>query len=466
MIERGGHLPREPENWSVEAVFGARRYRTGETWDDVDGGVIAPGVHYYVGGNSKMWGAALPRFMPQDFEQLPHSGGLSPAWPYRYRDLEPHYETVERLYGVHGSTDWGAPPRRQPLLPAVGHEPAVARAVDAFRRQGLHPYDLPVGVDYGPGGRCIRCATCDGFPCQVDAKNDAEIAALRPALDSGVELITDTLVERLVCTSDGTQVTKALATSPTGEVEINADVFVVAAGAVNSAALLLRSSSLSHPCGLANSSGMVGRNYMHHVTSAAMAVDPRRRNPTRFQKSFGLNDWYFGDAEFEHPMGNVQGVNKIQPGMLAAARRGLPKPITRFLTGHSLDLWVQTEDLPDPDNRVAIRNDRIAVRYRKNNVEAHEALLARVRKMLRRAGFPFVFIQRMGIATNSHQCGTCRAGADPGNSVVDALCRAHDVDNLWVIDSSFLPSSAALNPGLTISANAVRVAREGILKAR
>jgi choline dehydrogenase-like flavoprotein len=299
----------------------------------------------------------------------------------------------------------------------------------------------------------------------VDAKNDAEIAALRPALDSGVELITDTLVERLVCASDGNRVTKALATSAGGEVEIIADRFVVAAGAVNSAALLLRSASPSHPRGLANSSGMLGRNYMHHVTSAVMAVDPRRRNPTRFQKSFGINDWYFGDAEFEHPMGNVQGVNKIQPGMLAAARRGVPTPVTRFLTSHSLDLWVQTEDLPDPDNHVTIQNGRIAVRYRKNDVEAHEALLARVRKMLRRAGFPIVFIQRMGIATNSHQCGTCRAGADSGDSVVDSLCRAHDVDNLWVIDSSFMPSSAALNPGLTIAANAVRVAQEGILNA-
>jgi choline dehydrogenase-like flavoprotein len=411
-----------------------------------------------------MWGAALPRFMPEDFAKQANTSGVSPAWPYSYDDLEPHYETVDRLYGVHGSTDWGAPARRAPLLPAVGHEPAITRVVEAFRRQGLHPYDLPVGVDLGPGGRCIRCATCDGFPCQIDAKNDAEIAALRPALDSGsVELLTGTRVERLVCNGDGTRVARALASSADGEVEISAGRFVLSAGAVNSAALLLRSSGSGHPRGLANSSDLVGRNYMHHVTSAVMAVDPRRRNPTHFQKSFGINDWYSGDDEFAHPMGNVQGVNKIQPGMLAASRRGIPNPATRFLTSHSLDLWVQTEDLPEPENRATIQNGRIAIRYRKNNVEAHEALLGRVRKMLRRAGFPLVFIQRMGIATNSHQCGTCRAGTSPGDSVLDPLCRTHDVDNLWVVDSSFMPSSAALNPGLTIAANAVRVAQNAFL---
>lgn len=464
VIERGSHLPHESENWSVDAVFGEKRYRTEETWDDVDGGQIAPGVHYFVGGNSKMWGAALPRFMPDDFEERPHLNGTSPAWPYCYPDLEPHYETAEALYGVHGSTDWGAPTRRQPLLPAVGHEPAIARAVAKFRRQGLHPYDLPVGVDRGEGGRCIRCATCDGFPCQIDAKNDAEIAALQPAIASGsVQLVTGTCVDRLICNPDGDRVTRALATTDTGEVQVTADRFVLAAGAVNSAALLLRSVSAEHPRGLANSSDMVGRNYMHHVTSAVMGVNPMRRNPTRFQKSFGINDWYRGDEDFAHPMGNVQGVNKIQAGMLTAARPHVPRSWARMLASHSLDLWAQSEDLPDPDNRVTIRNGRIAVRYQKNNVEAHEELLARVRRMLRRAGFPLVFVQRMGIATNSHQCGTCRAGLDPADSVLDPLCRTHDVENLWLVDSSFMPSSAALNPGLTIAANAIRVAQGAFL---
>jgi choline dehydrogenase-like flavoprotein len=467
VIERGGYLPHEQENWDVSAVFGARRYRTSETWDDLDGGSIAPGVHYFVGGNSKLWGAALPRFMPSDFEQQTHVSGVSPAWPYSYAELEPYYEEAERLYGVHGSADWGTPARRVPLLPPVGHEPAIARVVDAFRRQGLHPYDLPVGIDLGAGGRCIRCATCDGFPCMIDAKNDAEIAALRPALSSeSVELVTGVRVDRLVCRGDGSRVACARGVSADGDVEVAAERFVVAAGAVNSAALLLRSSSADHPRGLANSSDMLGRNYMHHVTSAVMAVDPRRRNPTRFQKSFGINDWYRGDADFRHPMGNVQGVNKIQPGMLAAAKHGIPGPVTRFLTSHSLDLWVQSEDLPDPDNRVVIRNGRIGIRYRKNNVEAHEALLDRTRTALRRAGFPLVLIERMGIATNSHQCGTCRANGDAHDSVLDATCRTHDVENLWVVDSSFMPSSAALNPGLTIAANALRVADRAFLNTR
>ncbi len=288
---------------------------------------------------------------------------------------------------------------------------------------------------------------------------------MRPALATGrVALGTGVRIERLETSGDGTRVVRALGTAADGPVAVSAARFVVACGAVNSAALLLGSASASHPGGLANASGLVGRNYMHHVTSAVMAVDPRRTNPTRFQKSFGFNDWYHGDDAYPYPMGNVQGVNKLQPGMLAAAKRWIPAPVGRFLTAHSVDLWAQTEDLPDADNRVLLRGDRIGIRYRKTNADAHEQLLARLRRALRRAGFPLVLIERMGIATNSHQCGTCRAGADRASSVLDPLCRAHDVENLWVVDSAFMPSSAAMNPGLTISANAVRVATESIAR--
>ena len=472
VVERGEHLPREPQNWDVDAVFRAKRYRTSETWDDLDAGSrgkwrlgraevgsIAPGVHYVVGGNSKMWGAALPRFAPSDFEEVVHAEGVSPAWPFGYDDLEPYYEQAEALFGVHGGTDWGVPPRLRPLRPAVGHEPAIALLVTDLERQGLHPYDLPVGIDFHPGGRCIRCATCDGFPCMVDAKNDAEIAALRPALATGnVELITGVRIDRLETASDGSRVTRAHGVSDRGEVAVDAARYVVAGGAVNSAALLLRSASAASPDGLANRSGLVGRNYMHHLTSAIMAVDPRRRNPTRFQKSFGINDWYAGAPDYPYPMGNVQGVNKLQPGMLAAAGRRAPDWLLRYLTNHSVDLWAQSEDLPSTDNRVEVTGDRIGIRYRAINRSAHDALLSRTRAALRRAGFPLVVIERMGIATNSHQCGTCRAGVDPKTSVLNPDCRAHDVENLWVVDSSFMPSSAALNPGLTIVANAMRVA--------
>jgi choline dehydrogenase-like flavoprotein len=459
LIERGDYLPREWENWDTESVFGRHRYRTTETWDDADGGVIHPGLHYFVGGNSKLWGAALPRFMPSDFAETRQSDGISPAWPFAYEDLEPYYERAEELYGVHGDADWGAPPRRNALLPALEHEPALADLAARLQAQGLHPFHLPIGVDRHPGGRCVRCRTCDSYPCMIDAKNDADVRAVRPAVQSPtVTLATGLRIDRLQTSADGSRIERAHGVRGDEEVEVRASSFVVACGAANSAALLLRSADAAHPDGVANSSGQVGRNYMHHVTSAVMAVDPRRRVTTRFQKTIALNDYYERGPSQPYGLGNVQGVAKLQPGMLVAAKRGVPRPVLKYMTDHSVDLWAQTEDLPDPENRITLRGGRIVHRYRKNNVAAHEALLREVRRMLRRAGFPLVFVQRMGIATNSHQCGTCRAGHDPTTSVLDADCRAHDVENLHVVDASFFPSSAALNPGLTIAANALRVA--------
>jgi choline dehydrogenase-like flavoprotein len=459
LIERGDYLPREWENWDTESVFGRHRYRTTETWDDADGGVIHPGLHYFVGGNSKLWGAALPRFMPSDFAETRQSDGTSPAWPFAYEDLEPYYERAEELYGVHGDADWGAPPRRNALLPALEHEPALADLATRLQAQGLHPFHLPIGVDRHPGGRCVRCRTCDSYPCMIDAKNDADVRAVRPAVQSPtVTLATGLRIDRLQTSADGSRIERAHGVRGDEEVEVRASSFVVACGAANSAALLLRSADAAHPDGVANSSGQVGRNYMHHVTSAVMAVDPRRAVTTRFQKTIALNDYYERGPSQPYGLGNVQGVAKLQPGMLVAAKRGVPRPVLKYMTDHSVDLWAQTEDLPDPENRITLRGGRIVHRYRKNNVAAHEALLGEVRRMLRRAGFPLVFVQRMGIATNSHQCGTCRAGHDPANSVLDADCRAHDVENLHVVDASFFPSSAALNPGLTIAANALRVA--------
>jgi choline dehydrogenase-like flavoprotein len=460
LIERGDYLPREWQNWDTESVIAKHRYPTTETWDDADGGVIHPGLHYFVGGNSKLWGAALPRFMPSDFRETRTSDGVSPAWPFSYEDIEPYYEHAEELYGVHGDgADWGAPPRRNALLPAVEFEPALADLAQRLRAQGLHPFHLPVGIDLHPGGRCVRCRTCDAYPCMIDAKNDADVRAVRPAVQSpNVTLATGLWIDRLHATADGSRVERAVGARGGEEVEVRASSFVVGCGAANSAALLLRSANAAHPDGLANSSGMVGRNYMHHVTSAVMAVDPRRPVTTRYQKAFGLNDFYERGPNEPYGLGNVQGLAKLQPGMLVAAKRGVPRPVLKYMTDRSVDLWAQSEDLPDPENRITLRGDRIVHRYRKNNVAAHEALLREVRRMLRRAGFPFVFVQRMGIATNSHQCGTCRAGHDPATSVLDADCRAHDVENLHVVDASFFPSSAALNPGLTIAANALRVA--------
>jgi choline dehydrogenase-like flavoprotein len=417
-----------------------------------------------VGGNTKVYGAALPRFRNQDFSNLEHEGGISPAWPVTYEEFEPYYCRAEQMLLVHGEpgTDPTEPPRSAPFpFPAVPHEPYIEDLKRRLERQGLHPFFLPLGIDLRQDGKCIRCKTCDGFPCKVNAKADAEISCVRPALASeNIELMTRAFVRRLITGPSGKRVTEVEIERDGESLRISADTFVVSCGAVNSAALLLRSASSLHPNGLANSSRLVGRNYMVHNNTALMAVHPFRVNPTTFQKTMAVNDFYFhGEEDYRFPLGNLQLLGKLQAGMLTANQRWVPKPILREFAKRSVDWWVMTEDLPDPENRIILGSGgRIEVRFRPNNLRAHERLIQAARGMLRRAGYPIVITQRMGIETNSHQCGTARFGTDPAKSVLDPFCRSHDVTNLFVVDSAFFPSSSAVNPALTIAAQALRVA--------
>ncbi|MGI9252630.1 MAG: GMC oxidoreductase, partial [Thermomicrobiales bacterium] len=329
--------------------------------------------------------------------------------------------------------------------------------------QGLHPAPLPIGLDWRPGGRCIRCQTCDAFPCQFDAKGEADVCAVRPAIESPtVDLWTRAFARRILTDDSGRRVT-GVEVDRNGEiVRVSADVVVLSAGAVNSAATLLRSANDRHPNGLANSSGQVGRNYMVHTNSVLVAVDPRRVNPTVFQKTITINDWYHGDPsrEFRWPMGNLQPVGKLQAAMLAGtAPKWTPKAVLGEIARHSVDWWVMSEDLPDPANRVTLAPDgAIQVAWRPNNLAAHQALMANAKGALRQAGYPVLLDQLMGIGTNSHQCGTIRMGGDPEQSALDPFGKAHDLDNLYVVDGSFFPSSSAINPALTIAAQALRAA--------
>jgi choline dehydrogenase-like flavoprotein len=469
LVERGDYLPREPENWSPEEVFGKGRYRNAEPWlDETTGEMFAPGVHYYVGGNTKVYGACLPRFRQEDFTDVEHADGVSSGWPVSYADMEPHYLAAERLYRVHG-TPGGDPtePWRSGdyPYPALEHEPPVAELADSLARQGLHPFLMPMGVDRREGGACIRCETCDGFPCQVDAKSDAETCAIRPALaEPDVQLLTRTRVRRLETSPDGSTVVAADAERDGRPVRIRAGRFVLACGAVNSAALLLASATDRHPQGLANGSDLVGRRYMVHNSTFFVAVDPRRRNDVVFQKTLGLNDWYLPGRDNDKPLGNLQMLGKLRGTMAKKARPWAPMPALNFMTDHSIDVYLTTEDLPDLDNRVVRdASGRIGVRWRPNNLRPHHELVRRVRGAMRAAGYPLTFSQRMDVTTNSHQCGTAVMGHDPSTSVVDANCRAHQVSNLWLVDSSVFPSAAALNPALTIAANSLRVASSGAL---
>ena len=464
LIERGDFLPSEPENWSAQAVFGEKRYKAKEQWCDASGGWFSPGVHYFVGGNTKVYGAALPRLRQEDFGEIQHAGGVSPAWPISYDDLAPYYDRAEQLFWVHGEAgaDPTDPPRSGPFpFPPMPPDPYMAELAERFREQGLHPAPLPIGLDYRPGGRCIRCGTCDAFPCRVMAKGDADVCAVRPALDSpNVEIWTESLVTRITTDLSGLRATGVEVDRGGDRVQVEADYVVAACGAVNSAALLLRSATNGHPHGLANNSGLVGRNYMVHTNSVLVAINPRRPNPTVFQKTISVNDFYRAgvNPEFPFPMGNLQPVGKLQGAMMRGAAPHVPDWSLRAAARRSVDWWVMSEDLPDPANRVTLDSSgNIVIHWRANNLAAHDQLVGHAKEMLRRAGYPVLLSRRMGIETNSHQCGTLRFGRDPGQSVLDPFCRAHDLDNLYVVDASFFASSAAVNPALTIAAQALRV---------
>jgi choline dehydrogenase-like flavoprotein len=463
LIERGDFLPEEPENWSPEALFLEGRYKAKERWLNADGGSFQPGVHYWVGGNTKVYGAALPRLRREDFAPLEHEGGLSPGWPITYEDLEPYYCQAEALYWVHGEAgrDPTEPPRSQPYpFPPMPQDPYMDELAERLRAQGLNPFPLPVGVDYRTGGRCIRCRTCDAFPCRVRAKADAEVCAVQPALESpSVELWTRAFARRLLTDPSGRNVT-AVEVERDGEtLRVTAGIVVVSCGAVNSAALLLRSANSMHPNGLANRSGLVGRNYMVHNNSVLVAIDPRRRNPTVFQKTLAINDFYFRGPDWPYPLGNLQPVGKIQAAMLATVLQRVPRGILAGLAACSTDWWVMSEDLPDPENRVTLAPDgTIRIRWRPTNVATHRRFLREAKRIFHEAGYPVVVTRTMGIETNSHQVGTLRFGLDPATSVLDPYGKPHDITNLYVVDASFFPSSAAVNPALTIMAQALRVA--------
>jgi choline dehydrogenase-like flavoprotein len=463
LIERGDFLPREPENWLPSAVFDEERYKPKEVWHVTNGETFKPGVHYFVGGNTKVYGAALPRLRREDFEVIEHEEGTSPSWPISYDNLQPYYAQAEKIYHVHGRAgdDPTEPPRNEPYpFPPVPHEPYIEALAEKLSQQGFNPFYFPMGIDLRPDGHCIRCQTCDGFPCQVLAKSDAEACCVRPALKSqDVTLWTRTYARRLLTDTTGHRVTSVEIEQDGKILEVSAGTIVVSAGAVNSAALLLRSVNTQYPNGLANISGLVGRNYMVHNNTALMAVNPVKRNDTVFQKTLAINDFYFNGPDFPYPMGNIQLLGKLQAGMLTAAQPLVPRPILLAMANHSVDWWVMSEDLPDPENRITLNNNGdIQVNWRPNNLVAHRKLVDATRKMMKRAGYPFVFVKQMGIETNSHQCGTLRFGTDPVTSVLNPFCQTHDISNLFVVDSSFFPSSGAMNPALTVAAQALRVA--------
>jgi choline dehydrogenase-like flavoprotein len=473
VLERGGYLPREPENWDSEQVFLKERYLSGEQWYDKEGQPFRPHQQYFVGGNTKFYGAILFRLRERDFDEVQHYGGVSPAWPISYQDLEPYYTEAEKLYLVHGQAgeDPTEPPRSGPFpYPAVSHEPRIQQLHDDFEKTGHRPFHLPVGVDLDESnpeaGRCVRCDRFDGFPCLADGKADSHVLCVRPALEhDNVTLLTHAKVERLETDSSGHTVNRVVVDRKGREESYSADVVVVSCGAANSAALLLRSASEQHPNGLANSSDVVGRNYMAHINSGVIAIS-QTPNTTKFQKTLGINDYYWGAEDSELPLGHIQMLGKSDRNILrGGAPWFAPRLALDYMAKHAIDFWITTEDLPHPDNRVTVdRQGNIHLAKTYYNNEPHKRLLRKLQQLMGPLGchessIPSwsVLDQRIPLAGVAHQCGTVRFGNNREESALDVNCKAHDLDNLYVVDTSFFPSASAVNPALTAMANALRV---------
>lgn len=481
IVERGDYVPHEKDNWNPRAVNLEGKYQSKEKWRDRAGNELHPHTNYYVGGNTKFYGAALFRLRREDFGLIRHHGGISPAWPISYGDMEPYYSEAERLYHVHGERgeDPTEPPTSTPFPhPAVSHEPRIQQLSDDFARLGLRPFHTPLGImldEKSPrASKCIRCNSCDGFPCLLDAKSDAQVCAVDPALQRpNVSLLTRAYVERLETSGSGREITKVVIRRDGSREELAADIVVSSCGAINSAALLLRSANDKHPRGLANASDTVGRHYMGHVNSVLMALS-KCPNPTVFQKSLSVNDFYFGTAAWNYPMGHISFVGKLDGETLKGGAPALtPGWTLDLMAKHSLDFWLTSEDLPDANNRVTLDAEGgIVLSYNPNNGEGHKRLIAKLKELMHQQTRCTVhgdnchqglfarnlFVgQRIPLAGVAHQVGTVRFGNDARTSALDTNCKAHDVDNLYVVDGSFFVSSGAVNPALTIMANALRV---------
>jgi len=477
ILERGDFLKREAENWNVKSVFIENRYVSPDTWYDSKGKAFQPQVHYFVGGSTKVYGAALYRLRKKDFEATVHYDGISPAWPIHYEELEPYYTQAEELYQVHGlrGADPTEPPSSAPYPhPFVSHEPRIQKLYDDLKRAGYNPFPAPCGIMLNEKkmafSQCVRCSTCDGFPCLVQAKSDAEMMGIRPAIEySNVTLLCNAKVSRLNTDSTGTSI-REVVVEINGKQEIfHGDIVVVSCGAANSAKLLLMSANDHHPNGLANGSDQVGRNYMFHNSQAVLAFS-KEPNPTKFQKTLALNDFYFGMEGFNYPMGNIQMIGKTQGAMFKGEKPILtalvPTKLLDVMAHHAVDFWLSTEDLPDPNNRITVdKEGKLTLSYTPNNQMAAQKLYEKLKSMLEHLGMhPNYLIPHnaylkssIPIAGAGHQSGTCRFGLDPKNSVLDTTCKAHELDNLYVVDTSFFPSIGAVNPSLTAMANALRV---------
>ena len=462
-------------------MFVEGQYQADETWTNSAGEHFKPALHYFVGGNSKVYGAALFRLRERDFGELVHAGGVSPAWPLGYDTFEPYYAQAESLFHVHGQRGedplepWSSGP--YPHAP-VAHETRIAELSADLSGVGLHPFHLPLGILLDekdgkptPTSTCIRCSFFDGFPCLLNGKADAQVICIDPMLARypNVTLLTGAYVAKLGTDSTGRSIDAVHVTRGGREEVYSADVVVVACGALSSALLLLRSANERHPNGLANGSGQLGRNYMRHDMSILMAI-MKEPNDTVFQKTLAFSDFYFGADDWHYPLGLIQMCAASHPDQIRGEAlpewlEWLPDMPFDVMARHSMDFWLQSEDLPHPDNRVYYRDGKVHLDLIETNPQALQHLKRKLKEVLNKIGRKSVLLERslylgknIPVGGTAHQAGTARFGTDPATSVLNLNCQAHEIDNLYLADASFFPSIGAVNPTLTLVANALRVA--------
>ncbi len=469
ILERGSVMALEEQNRANVDVFKKGRYRATEQWYDQDGEPFSPQTNYAVGGNTKIYNATLMRMRDRDFEAVTYQDGITPEWPIKYADWEPYYTAAEQLYQVHGDhqSDPTEPAHSAGYsYPAVDHAPVIQPFFDLIKERGLHPTSLPMSLTQR----------------NDDPTGDAEVFGIDLALKhDNVTLKTNAQVVGLHTNPTGTEIAGVQVEDDEKTVLFKADIVVLACGAVNSAALMLASANEKHPNGLANRSDQLGRNLMKHLMTVIVARGAADNDGT-FRPSISVNDFYWGDEYFNYPMGHIENSGGLLQDIVFAESPPLLSVIAKFLPGaglqqlvkRSIGWWAQTGTLPKSNNRVywhkskrfdGLSRKKLRYEFTPNNLEAHDRLVYRWMGVLKDMENTGIGLRQSTVYPRGesptqvvgYQCGTARMGTDPATSVLDVNCRTHEIDNLYVVDSSFFPSCASVSPALTVMANALRV---------
>ena len=476
LLERGGQLPLEEQNIQGVDLFKKTKYHPpNEKWFGPDGDPFSPQTAYALGGNTKIWGAVLQRMREREFGEVRLQEGISPSWPFEYDEIEPYYELAENLFQVHGKSgiDLTDPPRKnkyryKPREP----ERFLERLREDLLRNNCHPYELPISWS----DTVDRKEEEEDYPsCSFFTRGDAQLFGLYSSKREQLELKTNAKVIRLHVNPTGRAV-KGVEVDIAGDLWLfSGDIVVLAAGAINTPIILLNSKTIKHPNGLANNSGLVGRNLMN-LQMTCILQRAREDNSGSFKKSYGINDYYWGDKNVNYPLGHIQSGGGVlqdalfaeSPPVLSLISKLIPEFGIKRLASRSISWWAMTEVLPEPENRVFLLGNKVRINYLHNNLEAHDRLVYRwldtlksVESDVKTTVVTQTPTHPRGLAPLSvvgYSCGTCKMGDDPLTSVVDRNCKCHELDNLFIADASIFPSSSSIGNGLTIIALALRLA--------